>query len=198
MNSPLTAERLRELLSYCPDTGRFYWKVRRGAADPGSEAGTWHPEGYRRIVIGRRPYMAHRLAWLYVYGYHPIGVIDHINWDRADNRITNLFDRPGPANARNRERRNRSGFTGVYREGSKWVARIGINGEVLRLGSFNSPESAAKRYERAARLIHGDFARMEVAEAETSRNLAPSNPASGSAPVAAPCPGVPRQLEGRK
>jgi hypothetical protein len=136
--------------------------------------------------------MAHRLAWLYVYGYHPIGVI------RADNRITNLFDRPGPANARNRERRNRSGFTGVYREGSKWVARIGINGEVLRLGSFNSPESAAKRYERAARLIHGDFARMELAEVETSRNLAPAYQASCSVPPAAPCPGAARQLEKSK
>jgi hypothetical protein len=142
--------------------------------------------------------MAHRLAWLYVYGYHPIGVIDHINWDRADNRITNLFDRPGPANARNREKRNRSGFTGVYREGSKWVARIGINGEVLRLGSFNSPESAAKRYERAARLIHPDFARMELAEVETSRNLAPAYQASCSVWPAAPCPGAARQLEKSK
>jgi hypothetical protein len=131
--------------------------------------------------------MAHRLAWLYVYGRHPIGVIDHLNRDRADNRITNLLDRPAGANARNREKRSQSGFAGVFREGSKWVARIGINGRILRLGSFNSPERAAKRYERAARLLHGDFARMEGAEAETSRNLAP---ASGSAPPAARWPGV--------
>jgi HNH endonuclease len=156
----LTVGQLRELLDYSPDAGRFYWKVWRGCAAPGTEAGTWTSHGYRRIMVRRRTYMAHRLAWLYVYGYHPIGVIDHINWDRGDNRITNLLDRPGPANARNRERRNRSGFTGVYREGSKWVARIGINGGVLRLGCFNSPKSAAKRYERAARLIHGDFATM--------------------------------------
>jgi hypothetical protein len=198
MSSLLTAERLREVLYYYPDTGRFYWRVRCGPATPGSEAGTWDAYGYRAIRIDTRRYFAHRLAWLYVYGRHPIGVIDHLNHDRADNSITNLMDRPRARNAGRREKRSQSGFMGVRREGSKWAAKININGEELRLGLFKSPEKAAARYERAARLLHGDFPRMEMPEVETGGNPAPANPASGSAPPGARCPGVGRQLEERK
>jgi len=157
MSSPLTAEQLRNLLEYRPDTGRFYWKVRRGSALPGSEAGSWQTYGYRKIVIERRPYLAHRLAWLYVYGEHPIGVIDHSNRDRTDNRIENLEDRPRGRNAANRERRSQSGFTGICFERSKWVARFGVNGRTFYLGSYDTPKKAASRYQTAARLLHGDF-----------------------------------------
>ena len=128
MSSLVTAERLRELLDYSPDTGRFCWRARRGSAAPRSEAGCWDTHGYRRITVEGRHYLAHRLAWLYVYGYHPIGVIDHRNRDRADNSITNLLDLPAARNAGNRQKRSQSGFTGVRPMGSKWVARIGING----------------------------------------------------------------------
>jgi hypothetical protein len=150
--------------------------------------------GYRRITVERRHYLAHRLAWLYIYGYHPIGVIDHRNRDRADNSIANLLDRPAARNAGNREKRSQSGFTGVRPMGSKWVARIGINGGILHLGCYDSPEKAAARYERAARLIHGDFARMQVAGVETGGSLAPGNPASGSR-APARCPAAARERE---
>ena len=62
--------------SYCPETGRFFWRARRGSATPGSEAGSWQTHGYRTISVDNRRYLAHRLAWLYVYGRHPIAVID--------------------------------------------------------------------------------------------------------------------------
>ena len=39
-------------------------------------------------VMGKR-YLAHRLAWLYVYGYLPLEV-DHINGKADDKRISNL------------------------------------------------------------------------------------------------------------
>jgi hypothetical protein len=87
-----TQSRLLELLDYDKDSGNFTWikSPRRGVA-PGSIAGTPTTKGYRHIMIDRRRYFAHRLAWLYVYGEDPGDLqLDHINRVRSDNRIDNL------------------------------------------------------------------------------------------------------------
>src|SRR5215831_7868700 len=136
MGSELTVERLRQLVHYSPQTGRFYWRVRRGNAAAGFEAGSGDKDGYRRIQIdGERRY-AHRLAWLYVHGEHPVGQIDHKNNKPADNRIKNLRDGPPQKNMWHRTSRSKSGIKGVSLRGSKWRARITVNGEEINLGSF--------------------------------------------------------------
>ena len=64
--SNLTAERLRELLSYDTTTGLFTWKVRRNNfVHAGSTAGTVGTGGYIYIRLDKAPFMAHRLAWFY-------------------------------------------------------------------------------------------------------------------------------------
>ena len=47
----LNAERLRELLHYAPETGRFYWRVSKGGVAAGTEAGSPHSRGYTVIRI---------------------------------------------------------------------------------------------------------------------------------------------------
>ena len=47
----LNAERLRELLHYAPETGRFYWRVSKGGVAAGTEAGSPHSQGYTVIRI---------------------------------------------------------------------------------------------------------------------------------------------------
>ena len=86
----LTAERLRELLSYSPETGLFYWRVSKGSVAAGTQAGNPGVRGYIVIRIDGVPHYAHRLAWLHVHGEHPTGEIDHRNNNRADNSISNL------------------------------------------------------------------------------------------------------------
>src|SRR5262249_29995849 len=126
----LNAERLRELLHYAPETGRFYWRVSKGGVAAGSEAGSPHSHGYTVIRIEGACHYAHRLAWLYVYGEHPAQQIDHRDGNRADNRIANLRLSTPPQNARNRSRRHRQGpFKGVQRRGRKWKARIDVDGK---------------------------------------------------------------------
>ena len=62
----LTAEYLRSVLHYDPETGAFTWSVARGNRRAGVIAGSPHADGYLRIRIMGRPYLVHRLAYLYM------------------------------------------------------------------------------------------------------------------------------------
>jgi HNH endonuclease len=172
MKSELTAERLRELLDYSPGTGRFYWRVSRGAAAAGFEAGTYHCNGYRTITVDHRIFLAHRLAWLHVYGKHPCGHIDHLNNKRGDNRIENLCDRPPRDNLCRRACRSKSGIKGVSFRGSTWRVHIWANGKQIHLGAFATRREARAAYRGAALVLHGDLAVTRGRRARTRRQLA--------------------------
>lgn len=172
--SQLTREHIRELLSYDPETGQFTW-LRRPGSDRctntwntrfvGTVAGSINDQGYRVICIDRSDYRAHRLAWLYVSGEWPPAEIDHINGDRADNRIANLRQASRAENMRNcRKRRdNTSGRKGVSWDNRdrKWYAKIKVNSKDTYLGVFDCPDEAAAAYEAAAERLHGQFARTD-------------------------------------
>ena len=90
----LTAERLREVMSYDPETGVLTWRKktgRKGRVVVGRAAGNYDPDGYICVRIDRKNYKAHRLAWLYVYGTWPDNRIDHIDGIKDNNAITNLL-----------------------------------------------------------------------------------------------------------
>ena len=88
--------------------------------------------------------------------------VDHINGDRLDNRKSNLRICSSSENAMNRKKQ--SGFSSRYKgvswnsEISKWVAQIKIKGDQLSLGSFVNEISAAKAYNKAAKIHFGEFA----------------------------------------
>lgn len=155
----LTAERLRELLHYDPETGLFTRRVNRQGrwGKAGTIAGHINPHGYRVIWIGAN-YAAHRLAWLYVHDAWPEGQIDHINRVRSDNRIANLRSVAPSENIQNRGRHgnNASGFKGVFRKkgGRRWTAQITVNRRQLHLGNFESAEEAHAAYCKAAAELH--------------------------------------------
>ena len=125
----ITANEVRRLLYYSPETGVFYWKERRGGrASAGSIAGSLQDNGYVHILIHRRGYSAHRLAWLYVHGEWPPEQIDHINRIRHDNRLANLRLATRFENAQNTSLRknNLSGVRGVswYKKSNRWIVRV--------------------------------------------------------------------------
>ncbi len=158
----MTAERLRQLLRYDQGTGVFTWLVRLGSqARVGSVAGTIYKNGRRYITIERKRYFAHRLAWLYVHGSWPAEQIDHVNLDRDDNRIINLREATSKQNSGNKPvlRSNRLGIKGVCLKNNKYRARIRVDGVLIHLGYFASPEDASAAYASAAVKHYGEFAR---------------------------------------
>lgn len=161
----ITRERLQELLRYEPDTGKFYWICKRGVVPSGSEAGWISEYGYVRIAIDKRSYMAHRLAWLYIYGVWPDRDVDHVNGDRCDNRVCNLRLASRAENIRNSRKRtsNRSGLKGVCwkKNRNKWHAQITVDGKGLHLGFFDDKYEAHEAYCRASKLYHGEFSRVD-------------------------------------
>jgi hypothetical protein len=134
----LTQETLKELLSYDPATGIFRWKVSSNHVKIGSIAGALHNKGYIAIKVKRENYLAHRLVWLYMYGYIPTQHIDHIDHDRSNNSLSNLREVPIQINCQNLSMysSNTSGVMGVkwHKRDKVWEAQITVNKKRLHLG----------------------------------------------------------------
>lgn len=163
----ITAEIVKSVLDYDPSTGTFIWRsVRPGRAKSGDRAGWVFKRtdrlSYLVINVHGRNYRAHRLAWLYVHGEWPPGLLDHVNGDGLDNRIDNLRPATVSENAANRRVRRDSstGAKGViwYARTRRWQARITVKGKEKHLGYFTRFEDASDAYQRAAVQHFGEFA----------------------------------------
>jgi hypothetical protein len=170
INDPLTAEQLRAILEYDPETGIFvwrhraecpkYWNTRYADKPAGTVVGT-----YRIIIIEKRKYVASRLAWLWFYGKWPIDFVDHANGNKQDDRISNLRAATKSQNTANvgAPTHNTSGLKGVSwdKRRGKWRAQICYQNKRRELGLFNTASEAHKTYCDEAVRLHGVFARFE-------------------------------------
>lgn len=101
-----------------------------------------------------------------VHGVWP-DFIDHINGDKADNRITNLRSIVKQENHRNMKRFSSSstGVTGVTRhhQTNKWRAYITVNQKQLSLGCFERIDDAiaARKAAEAAHGFHPNHGRIQ-------------------------------------
>ena len=165
-STSVSAERLRAVLKYEPDTGNLVWLVTThgygGLIPAGSIAGLVS-NGRRYIGIDGRRYAAHRLAWFYMTGEWPVE-IDHKDCDPLNNRWSNLRLATRSQNNANmlRQKRNTSGHKGVDWDKSRqqWRAQICVNGKRMMLGRFNEITTAAEAYRAAAEQHFGEFARI--------------------------------------
>lgn len=155
----LTAERLRELLSYDQTTGLFTWNVRRNNfVKAGSVAGTVGTGGYIYIRIDLSPFMAHRLAWFYSHGEWPEHHIDHINGCPSDNRLSNIRPCSRLENMQNlsKYKNNKTGLSGAYLDKKRgcFTSTITHQGKQTFLGCFKSAELAHAAYVEAKARLH--------------------------------------------
>lgn len=152
------AARAREALDYEQETGIFRRKVRlaqchRVGDRADHEIKHGRMRGYRRVAFDGKRYLAHRLAWLYVFGRWPDQQIDHINGDRGDNRIGNLRDVPMTVNAQNVRRpraHNSTGVLGAVAHQGRF--RVRLSGK--HIGCFDTPQQAHQAYLEAKRRLH--------------------------------------------
>jgi hypothetical protein len=156
---PLTADRIRAILHYDPETGVFTRLTNIRQFRAGECAGFLYGRNkcYRAIKIEQRIYHAHRLAWLYVHGRWPADQIDHINGDGRDNRIANLREATNSENAQNKQRPragSKTGVLGVSLKGKRFRAILNVCGRQKFLGLFDTPQEAHEAYVKAKRAAH--------------------------------------------
>lgn len=86
---------------------------------------------------------------------------DHINRNRLDNRRCNLRTCTNSQNRMNSIKHNDKStvYKGVtFHREHRWLARISLNGKIIYLGVFNTPEEGALAYNNKAIEIFGEFA----------------------------------------
>lgn len=131
----------------------------------GQIAGCLRPDGYISVRFDDVLYLAHRLIWIMVHGEPPRDELDHIDRNRANNRIENLREADSSQNKMNQKRRadNKSGVKGVYlrKDTQKWSAEIKAHRRKVCLGSYSTPQEAQAAYRGANRLLHKEFGRAE-------------------------------------
>jgi hypothetical protein len=139
----ISKEYLHERFTYL--NGELYWKqVFSRRLVVGQLAGDTDGTGYRRVMMGKQHYKMHRLIWIMFHGEIPDGlVVDHIDQNRANNRIENLRLATKSENNRNRS------VDGITFDKSRnlWKAQTSINNKNVLLGRYKTEQEAKEAYQ---------------------------------------------------
>lgn len=160
----ITQELLFALFEYRQD-GTLWRKIKTNPRAPAhAPSGSPNKAGYLRTRIAGRLYYNHHLVWFWHHGAWP-KALDHINGDKADNRLQNLRLCNQTQNMQNAAKRkdNRTGVKGVdWRPAkNKYRARLVVSGKEMCLGHFDTLEEATKAVCVARAMYHGEFSRNE-------------------------------------
>jgi hypothetical protein len=149
---------------YDPEAGVFYWKRRpaRGGQNRkvGDIAGTVNAGRYPRRVLWLKKgrIVGARAAWIMTHGPLPErALVDHIDGDTTNDRISNLRIANAAQNTWNRLQREGTKFKmGASKdERGRYKARIQIpGGRKINLGTWHSETEAHAAYMGAAAILH--------------------------------------------
>jgi len=151
-----------KLLKYDPQSGKLFWLYRPehffsrnrtflqfNTCFAGKEAFTaTDARGYKSGRIFDKTYHAHRVAWAVHYGEWP-NVVDHINGDRADNRLCNIRNVTKAINAKHKLKNNEVAGVNFCNRRNAWRARIVVNYKDIHLGYFSDKQQAITARENA-------------------------------------------------
>lgn len=142
--------RLRELFSYCPESGQL---LRLKSASPnarkGDPAGSPHNAGYLQVQVDGQKWLVHRLAWALQTGEDPGEMeIDHRDGNRSNNAWSNLRLATPSQNRANRSVR------GFHRRGNRFF----VVHQHKYVGLFETELEARHAYEKACEERSGEYA----------------------------------------
>jgi len=147
-----TQARLKQLFKYDPSDAAQPLVRRvggRGVSNlkKGNRAGYKKADGYYAVKVDGWAYQLHRLVYKWHKGRNPKH-IDHIDQNRANNKLENVRSVSAADNQRNRSisSHNSSGYPGVSPSRNRWRAILAKN----HLGYFDSAQDAYLAYARAA------------------------------------------------
>lgn len=92
----------------------------------------------------------HQLMAMAFLNHQPNGhkiIVDHIDNNPLNNNLDNLQLISQRKNT-SKDKKPKSGYTGVYKHGNKWRAVIYKNGKLNRIGTFDTPLKASKEYQK--------------------------------------------------
>jgi hypothetical protein len=147
--------------------GHLYRKTSRGCMKAGGKVGFINDKGYISVNLNGKHTLVHRLIWLMQHGEMPT-LIDHIDGNRANNKIENLrlADRAQNMHNKPAHRNNTSGRKGVswHKKSNKWMAQIVCRGKHHYLGVYESIDQADNIVRKARDMLHGSFANHGIEE----------------------------------
>tara|TARA_R110002020_G_scaffold392352_1_gene602612 strand:+ start:2192 stop:2689 length:498 start_codon:yes stop_codon:yes gene_type:complete len=121
---------------------------------------TPYKNGGIRIELQKKPkriqYYLHQLVAMAFLNHVPDGttklVVDHIDNNRLNNRLDNLQIVTNRENL-SKDKKPKSGCTGVYKIGKKWRSQIRNEKVTEILGTFSTPELASEAYQKRLKEI---------------------------------------------
>lgn len=138
----LHLEDIKKQLSYCPESGILKYIANDKVVDNRNSC------GYVRVCVNKKRYLAHRIAWFMHYGEAPDSKkeIDHIDNDKANNKISNLRLVTSRENKMNKrlQSNNSTGINGVSLDKRTGMYEVSIKtqGKKIFIGYYENLDNA--------------------------------------------------------
>lgn len=160
IESKITAERIRSIFDYDPDTGTLTRKVY-------SKGQFGNVITSHMIKVDGERHELSRYIWLHYYGEWPPldKLVEHKDRRRSNNQIGNLRLATHGQNNYNKDHSNQYGCRGVeYRSDrrSPWTVRVWVNKKRIYIGAYETIEDAREAYKEAALVYQGEFASADL------------------------------------
>jgi hypothetical protein len=158
-NTESDYDKLLQVIEYRKD-GHFYHKLGNKFREVGDKFGYINAQVYVFVKLGKRNLLAHRAAFYSHYGYLP-ECIDHINNNKADNRIENLRECTFSQNSHNAKlsKSNTTGVKGVsfHKSSGKYQVQVWRKNKNINGGIYPTIKEAEAAAISLREELHGNF-----------------------------------------